>query len=65
MGIAGGLLYVLHGSWAYTLVLDRSVGAMMTGSTPNPVLVTISDRLESLHVTPANAGIPLFSLLSR
>jgi uncharacterized membrane protein YedE/YeeE len=31
MGLTGGLLYALNGSWAYTIAIERGVGTMMTG----------------------------------
>lgn len=38
MGIAGGVLYALHGSWMYTVALDRGVTGMMAQGISNPVL---------------------------
>lgn len=35
MGAAGGVLYALHGSWAYTLAIERGLAAMNTGNIPN------------------------------
>jgi uncharacterized protein len=41
MGLTGGLLFAINGSWAYTLAIDRGVGAMM-GGIANPALAVIS-----------------------
>lgn len=38
MGIAGGVLYALHGSWMYTVALDRGVAGMMAQGISNPAL---------------------------
>ncbi len=41
MGATGGLLYALHGSWAYTLAIDRGLAVMMSGGIPNADLALI------------------------
>ncbi len=41
MGLTGGLLYALNGSWAYTLALERGLGATMAGGIASPVLALI------------------------
>jgi uncharacterized membrane protein YedE/YeeE len=38
MGVAGGVLYAIHGSWMYTVALDRGFAAMMARSISNPEL---------------------------
>ena len=41
MGLTGGLLYAFHGSWAYTVAIERGLGAMMTGGIASPELALI------------------------
>jgi len=41
MGVAGGVLYALHGSWAYTIAIERGLAAMDAGGIPNLDLVLI------------------------
>lgn len=41
MGITGGLLYALHGSWAYTVTLRNSVVSMAGGGGWDPLLVLL------------------------
>lgn len=41
MGIAGGILYALHGSWAWTVALERGVGAMTGAGAVSPPLLVI------------------------
>ena len=35
MGVAGGVLYALHGSWAYTIAIERGLADMRAGGIPN------------------------------
>jgi hypothetical protein len=41
MGIAGGVLYALHGSWAYTLAIERALADMRSGGIPDLDLALI------------------------
>lgn len=41
MGLAGGLLYALHGSWAYTLAIERALSTMSAGGIPDLTLLVI------------------------
>jgi uncharacterized protein len=38
IGISGGLLYALHGSWTYTNLLRGGIGSVLGGTAPNPWL---------------------------
>ncbi|WP_066482183.1 MULTISPECIES: YeeE/YedE thiosulfate transporter family protein [unclassified Sphingomonas] len=42
MGVTGGLLYALHGSWAYTIVLQRGAETMRAGGIADFDLLLIS-----------------------
>lgn len=35
MGVAGGVLYALHGSWAYTIAIERGLADMRSGGIPD------------------------------
>lgn len=41
MGATGGLLYALHGSWAYTIAIERGLAVMASGGIPNADLALI------------------------
>lgn len=41
MGVAGGILYALHGSWAYTVAIERGLAAMTADHIPNLDLALI------------------------
>lgn len=41
MGGTGGLLYALHGSWAYTIAIERGLAVMASGGIPNADLALI------------------------
>jgi uncharacterized membrane protein YedE/YeeE len=41
MGVAGGVLYALHGSWAYTIAIDRGLKSMAEGGIANLQLVLV------------------------
>jgi uncharacterized membrane protein YedE/YeeE len=41
MGVAGGVLYALHGSWAYTVAIERGLAAMTADDIPNLDLALI------------------------
>lgn len=41
MGISGGLLYALNGSWAYTVAIEREFATMSEGGIPNLDLALI------------------------
>lgn len=40
MGLSGGLLYAINGTWTYTIALERGLGAMMMGIA-SPALAVI------------------------
>lgn len=41
MGLAGGILYAVHGAWAYTIALERGVSVMRSGGIPDLDLAII------------------------
>lgn len=41
MGAAGGVLYALHGSWAYTIAIERALSTMRSGGIPDFELALI------------------------
>ncbi len=41
MGVAGGVLYALHGSWAYTIAIERGLAHMRAGGIPDLDLALI------------------------
>ncbi|MDB5582358.1 MAG: hypothetical protein JWR80_7534 [Bradyrhizobium sp.] len=41
LGVSGGLLYVLHGAWAYSLVIDRLVTGTIGGVRDLPVVLAV------------------------
>lgn len=41
MGLTGGLLYALNGPWAFTVAIERGLGAMMAGGIASPALALV------------------------